>query len=98
MCHLLLDPSSSIKKTSYSLLHQTAKPRTEHLIIEAGVDSSSDFTPELPPELLSVIDRSLNYDHSRESQVNDVILLAHLCLSNVILGFTRFPLRVDVGV
>ncbi len=55
MCHLLLDPSVSVQKMAYSLLQQAAGPRTEFVVVEAGVDSGTDSKPELPEELLQVI-------------------------------------------
>ena len=69
MCHLLLDPSPAIKKMSYSLLHQAAKPRTEYLIIEAGVDSSSETKLELPSELLSVVEHVFDQNHIQDGEV-----------------------------
>ena len=55
MVHLLSDPSSTVLKVSYDLLREAAKKRTEHLVIEAGVDLESSVKIELSPELVSFL-------------------------------------------
>ncbi|TDL24483.1 hypothetical protein BD410DRAFT_785971 [Rickenella mellea] len=67
MCHLLLDPSADVQKMAYSMLQQAAKRRTEHLVVEAGVDTSGEATFHLPTELLNVLSRAL--EGNDESQV-----------------------------
>ncbi|KAG7097872.1 hypothetical protein E1B28_005184 [Marasmius oreades] len=52
MCHLLSDPSLDVQKMAYKLLQQVAKKRTEHFVVEAGVDTEDKFKAELPHELL----------------------------------------------
>ncbi|KAF9255353.1 hypothetical protein L218DRAFT_1008664 [Marasmius fiardii PR-910] len=52
MCHLLSDPSVDVQKMAYKLLQQVAKKRTEHLVVEAGMDTEDKFKAELPHELL----------------------------------------------
>ncbi|KAK1229957.1 hypothetical protein PQX77_006950, partial [Marasmius sp. AFHP31] len=52
MCHLLLDPSADVQKMAYNLLRQAARKHTEHLVVEAGVDTEDKFKAELPHELL----------------------------------------------
>ena len=67
MAHLILDPSPEVAKMSYSLLYQAAQKRTEHLVVEAGVDTSSETAKyDIPSELLQVLDAALQLDDSTE--------------------------------
>ncbi|KAH8103214.1 hypothetical protein DFH11DRAFT_1521251 [Phellopilus nigrolimitatus] len=60
MAHLLLDPSPEIAKMVYALLHAASKKRTEYLVVEAGVDTSTETAKyELPAELLQVVQTAL---------------------------------------
>lgn len=62
MSHLLLDSSADVQKMAYHLLSAAAKKRTEHLVIEAGVDVESTTKIDLPDELIAIlqIDLSMN--------------------------------------
>lgn len=60
MCHLLTDTSISVQRMAYQLLHGAAKKRTEHLVIETGVDVDAIVKADLPSELLEILQRSLN--------------------------------------
>lgn len=44
----------------YHLLHNAARKRTEHYVIEAGVDTEDVVKPELPSELLAILQQSLS--------------------------------------
>lgn len=56
MVHIILDPSVEVSKMAYVLLLRAARKRTEYLVVEAGVDTSSEVTKfELPQELLHVL-------------------------------------------
>ncbi|KAF4581811.1 hypothetical protein EYR40_002829 [Pleurotus pulmonarius] len=55
MTHLLDDGSCEVQKLAYQLLHKAAKKHTEHLVIEAGVDSDGVVKAELPAELLDIL-------------------------------------------
>ncbi|KAI0056618.1 hypothetical protein BV25DRAFT_1995499 [Artomyces pyxidatus] len=59
MVHLLFDPSPNVQKMAYELMREAAKKRTEHLVIEAGVDTQSTVKPQLPVELVSLLQQSL---------------------------------------
>ncbi|KAF8434511.1 hypothetical protein L210DRAFT_3763021 [Boletus edulis BED1] len=59
MCHLLGDQSPEVQRMGYHLLHNAARKRTEHYVIEAGVDTEDMVTPEIPPELLAILQQSL---------------------------------------
>lgn len=58
MSHLILDPSVGVQSMAYQFLQGAAKKRTEHLVIEAGVDSEGTITADLPLEILDVIQRT----------------------------------------
>ncbi|KAF8551747.1 hypothetical protein OG21DRAFT_1605114 [Imleria badia] len=59
MCHLLGDQSQEVQRMGYHLLHNAARKQTEHYVIEAGVDTEDMVKPELPPELLAILQQSL---------------------------------------
>ncbi|KAI9568130.1 hypothetical protein HD554DRAFT_2219143 [Boletus coccyginus] len=59
MCHLLGDQSQEVQRMGYHLLHNAARKRTEHYTIEVGVDTEDLVKPELPPELLTILQQSL---------------------------------------
>lgn len=44
----------------YHLLTNAARKRTEHYVIEAGVDTEDAVKPELPLELLAILQQSLS--------------------------------------
>jgi hypothetical protein len=60
--HLLNDKSVEVQKMAYQLLHKSAKKRTEYIVIEAGVSApdSDSIKPELPPELITFLQQSIN--------------------------------------
>ena len=45
---------------AYELLREAAHKRTEHLVIEAGVDTESIVRSLLPLELISLLQRTLD--------------------------------------
>lgn len=44
----------------YNFLHNAAQKRTEHYVIEAGVDTEDVVKPEFPPELLAMLQQTLS--------------------------------------
>lgn len=61
MCHLIEDPSPTVQKMAYQLLKAAAQKRTEHFVIEAGVDTEATIQATLPPELLELVSRQMNF-------------------------------------
>lgn len=55
LCHLLSDPSLEVQITTYALLHHAAKSYTEHVVLEAEVDTGSEVKPSLPTELMQLV-------------------------------------------
>lgn len=73
MCHLVTDHSLEVQKNAYNILQMAARKRTEHLVIEAGVDTESNVKATLPLELLDIIQRHVNFtniDDEDEEQVS----------------------------
>lgn len=66
MCHLLTDASDNVPKMSYKILQTSAAKYTEHLVLEAGVESDSTVPLELPPELVQLLQSSLAEDEMPE--------------------------------
>ena len=60
MVHVLGDSDVSILRMVYPLLQTAAKKRTEHVVIEAGVDTNEDTKFELPVELLHFIQTAID--------------------------------------
>jgi len=60
--HLLNDKSVEVQKMAYHLLHESAKKRTEFIVIEAGISvpDSDPMKPELPPELIAFLQHSID--------------------------------------
>jgi hypothetical protein len=58
MTHLLSDFSADVQTKAYRLLQTSAKKRTEHLVLEAGVNVDATFDAALPPELISLLQSS----------------------------------------
>ena len=96
MSHLLLDPSASVQKMAYELLREAAYKRTEHLVIEAGVDTESVVKSSLPSELVSLLQQSLDVIDIEED-LNPVRRGNYSWLSstNVVLGNVRDLTWVD---
>jgi hypothetical protein len=59
MSHLILDSSINVQKMAYQFLQGAARKRTEHLVIEAGVDTEDTFKAELPFEILDILQRTV---------------------------------------
>ncbi|KAJ3574319.1 hypothetical protein NP233_g1845 [Leucocoprinus birnbaumii] len=62
MCHLVTDHSLEVQKMGYGILRVAAKKRTEHLVIEAGVDTESSVDATIPSELMDIVQRHVNFN------------------------------------
>ncbi|KAI6007012.1 hypothetical protein EDD15DRAFT_2153315 [Pisolithus albus] len=71
MCHLLADKSPEVQKMGYHLLQSAASKFTEHLVIEAGVDTEGTFKCELPEELLAVLRQDLGIGEGFDEDMPD---------------------------
>ena len=68
MSHLIEDPSTTVQKMAYQLLKAAAQKRTEYFVIEAGVDTEAVVHATLPPELLEIIQRDLNFNYGQDGE------------------------------
>ncbi|KAF8875235.1 hypothetical protein BD779DRAFT_1613454 [Infundibulicybe gibba] len=66
MCHLIKDTSDTVKTTAYQVLHNAAKRRTEHFVIEAGVDTEDSFKANIPDELVEILQQNVLLDEVGE--------------------------------
>ena len=82
MCHLLVDQSEEVQRMGYHLLGNAARMRTEHYVIEAGVDTEDVVKPELPLELLAILQQNLSsgevLDLDEQSVVRNKEVSGHL--------------------
>lgn len=64
MCHLLQDSSVDNQKLAYFLLRQAASKRTEHLVLEAAVETQDTDTTTilLPLELLDMMQMNVSLE------------------------------------
>jgi len=85
MCHLLAEPAVDNQKMAYRILQQTASKRTEHLVIEAGVDKDDTVVVDLPKELLHVLQSSIDLDAERNGLDPFAYLLAWMLTLDLFL-------------
>lgn len=64
MCHIIEDPVVDVQKMAYRLLHEAARKYTEHMVIEAAVESEESMKIELPLELVQILQRDLAADEN----------------------------------
>ena len=70
MCHLVTDSSVIVQKMAYHMLHEAAAKRTEHIVVEAAMDSEVNSSPELPIELVLLLQQGMLQED--ETEVNPV--------------------------
>ncbi|KAJ6608207.1 hypothetical protein B0H10DRAFT_2068569 [Mycena sp. CBHHK59/15] len=93
MCHLLADPSVDVQKMTYQILQVAARKRTEHFVIESGVDVEGVVKADLPLELLDILQTSLNFNQGDLLDINESIVFGYL------LGWmVVFDLFVDASL
>jgi hypothetical protein len=60
MCHLVTDASNDVQKMAYQMLRGAAHKRTEHVVLEAAVDTEGSYSSRLPPELIEIISQTID--------------------------------------
>ncbi|KAF9458921.1 hypothetical protein BDZ94DRAFT_1068633 [Collybia nuda] len=70
MSHLISDSSTEVQKVAYLFLQSAAKKRTEYFVIEAGVDTESIVKPQLPPQILDIIQRDVGFEQPELDETN----------------------------
>ncbi|KAI0945042.1 hypothetical protein AcV7_001681 [Taiwanofungus camphoratus] len=96
MCHVVMDSSVDVQRMAYQLLHKAAMKYTEHLVIEAAVDSEATVRPRLPLELVDILQRSLNHENDTEQDCQDLsgYLISWMITFDL---FTNASLKVKSG-
>lgn len=96
MCHLVEDPSPTVQKMAYQLLKAAAKKRTEHFVIEAGVDTEDNVQPTLPTELLEIILQQVQYGDGSVPDDEEVADQASSMFGHLLGWMLVFDLFQDV--
>ncbi|KAJ7150874.1 hypothetical protein C8R43DRAFT_887120 [Mycena crocata] len=98
MCHLLADPSVDVQKMTYQLLNVAARKRTEHFVIEAGVDVDAVVKADLPLELLDILQTSLNFNQGDLLDLDESTIFGYLLGWMVVFDlFTDASLKVRLS-
>ncbi|KAJ7746508.1 hypothetical protein DFH07DRAFT_962981 [Mycena maculata] len=98
MCHLLADPSVDVQKIAYQLLGVAARKRTEHFVIEAGVDVDAVVKADLPLELLDILQTSLNLSQGDSLDLEESTVFGYLLGWMVVFDlFTDASLKVKLS-
>jgi E3 ubiquitin-protein ligase listerin len=87
MCHLLNESSIDNQKMAYQMLQQAAATRTEHLVVEAGVDSENMTDIDLPRELVVLLQSNVTVDDTNAGGQNP--------LAYLLSWMTMFDLFID---
>ncbi|KAJ7669444.1 hypothetical protein DFH06DRAFT_1321521 [Mycena polygramma] len=98
MCHLLADPSADVQKMTYQLLTVAARKRTEHFVIEAGVDVDAVVKADLPIELLDILQTTLNFGQGDLLDLDESIVFGYLLGWMVVLDlFVDASLKIRLS-
>ncbi|KAH8102265.1 hypothetical protein BXZ70DRAFT_63905 [Cristinia sonorae] len=94
MCHLVMDSSHNVQQMAYHMLREAAAKHTEHVVVEAAVDTEAEFKPELPSELIDILQRTvelLDEGDDVHSQISFGNLLTWMLIFDL---FTNASLKV----
>jgi len=96
MSYLLFDSSTRVQQMAYELLQEAAHKRTEHLVIEAGVDTESVAKSLLPLELVLLLQQSLDIVDIEEDPTSRTFgsLLAWMVVLDL---YTNASMKVKSG-
>ncbi|KAJ3553232.1 hypothetical protein NM688_g3725 [Phlebia brevispora] len=97
MCHILTDPSDTVQRMAYKMLRESAAKYTEHLVLEAAVDSDAELKLELPLELISLLQMNLPEDDLEGDAANQNIFGYLLIWMLAFDLFNNASLRVKSG-
>jgi hypothetical protein len=70
---MLTDTALDVQLTAYQLMYDAAKKYTEAVVLEAETDNTGSYVPQLPAELLSLLESSFDLSAS-ESSGDEVVL------------------------
>ncbi|KIN96951.1 hypothetical protein M404DRAFT_32794 [Pisolithus tinctorius Marx 270] len=99
MCHLLTDNSPDVQRMSYHLLQSAASKFTEHLVVEAGVDTEGTVKSELPEELLAILQQGIGEGFDEDSPSSRSLEVSGYLLAWMVIFdlFTGASLKVRSG-
>ncbi|KAI0790522.1 hypothetical protein C8Q75DRAFT_762281 [Abortiporus biennis] len=95
MCHLVMDSSPNVQTMAYHMLCEAASKRTEFVVVEAAMDSEALLKPELPAELIALL--QVNFSLEEDNPVPQNLfgnLLAWMLTFDL---FTQASLKVKSG-
>lgn len=69
-----MDHSQSVQQMAYHMLREAAEKHTEHVVIEAAVDTEAEVKPELPPELIDILHRTIEQAEEADDSSSQVSL------------------------
>ena len=69
MCHLVTDSSVTVQKMAYRMLNEAAAKRTEYVVVEAAMDSEVPSAPELPMELVVLLQQEVFQEEEAEENL-----------------------------
>ena len=96
MCHLLTDPSYEIQRMGYSLLNKAAQKRTEYFVIESVVNTEDSVSPEIPAELLVILQSNLTLAEGfHDSESDNVESELYKVSSYLLAWMILFDLFID---
>ncbi|GJE86513.1 hypothetical protein PsYK624_025930 [Phanerochaete sordida] len=96
MSHLLLDASEAVPKMSYKILQASAAKYTEHLVLEASVESEDTISFDLPLELVQLLQSSLP-DEELDQTAREQKIFGHMLAWMLIFDlFHNASLKVKV--
>ncbi|KAH7921570.1 hypothetical protein BV22DRAFT_1096259 [Leucogyrophana mollusca] len=99
MCHLLYDQSSVVLRMSYQLLSEAARKRTEHYVIEAAVDTEDSVQAELPMELVTILQQSMNMGDGLDERFDEPPGAQHSEIFGYLLAWmVTFDLFADASL
>lgn len=100
MCHLVMDSSQNVQQMAYHILREAAVRHTESVVIEAAVDTEAEIKPELPPELIEILQRTIELAEGEDNVNGNQARMPHLVqidsLTNIISGIFRKSAHLDV--
>ena len=77
MCHLVTDASEAVPQMAYRLLREAAHKRTEHMVVEASIDSDEPVQLDLPAELVQLLQNSF-LEEDTDERAHDHDLFGYL--------------------
>lgn len=96
-----MDSSQNVQQMAYHILREAATRHTESVVIEAAVDTEREIKPELPPEIIEILQRTIELaeegeDNAHSNQVQTPSFVRIDRSTNVVSGIFWKSSRMDV--